>query len=79
MTNSQKTSLTIDSIAISGTDSGDFTETATTCAQILLSKQTCTITVTFTPKAKGALSATLKVTDSAATSPQSLKLTGTGQ
>jgi hypothetical protein len=79
MTNSQKTSLTIDTITITGTDSGDFTETGTTCAQLLLSKQSCTITITFAPKAKGARTATLKITDSAATSPQSSKLTGTGQ
>jgi hypothetical protein len=79
LTNDQKTSLTIDSISITGTDAGDFSETGTTCAQLLLSKQSCTITVTFTPTATGTRTAILKVTDSAATSPQTSKLTGTGE
>jgi Abnormal spindle-like microcephaly-assoc'd, ASPM-SPD-2-Hydin len=79
LTNNQKTTLTVTSISITGTNASDFTETGTTCADTLLTHTKCTITVTFTPKAKGARTATLKVVDSSTTSPQSSKLTGTGQ
>jgi hypothetical protein len=77
--NNQKVALTIDSINITGTDAGDFAETGTTCGSTLAAGAKCTITLTFTPAATGARSATLKLTDSASTSPQTAKLTGTGE
>jgi len=79
VTNNQKVTLTIDSITIGGTDAGDFTVTGTTCGSTLAAGSKCTITLTFTPQAKGARSATLSLTDSAATSPQTAKLTGVGE
>ncbi|MFZ0769859.1 MAG: choice-of-anchor D domain-containing protein [Candidatus Sulfotelmatobacter sp.] len=78
VTNNQKVALDITSINITGNDAGDFTQTATTCGSTLSAKSECTITLTFTPSAKGARSATLQLTDSAATSPQTAKLAGTG-
>jgi hypothetical protein len=78
VTNNQKATLDITSIAISGADASNFTETGTTCGSTLAAGAKCTITVTFTPSATGARSATLDITDSALTSPQTAKLTGTG-
>jgi hypothetical protein len=76
--NNQKVTLTIDSIAISGNNASDFTETGTTCGGTLSAGAKCTVTITFTPGAKGSRSASLKVTDSASNSPQTAKLSGTG-
>jgi hypothetical protein len=77
LTNNQKVSLTFSNITITGADPGDFAQT-NTCSTLAAGAK-CTVSVTFKPSATGARSATLKFTDSAATSPQSLKLSGTGQ
>jgi hypothetical protein len=77
--NNQKVTLDISSITITGANASNFTQTATTCGSTLAAASKCTITLTFTPSAKGARSATLNLTDSALTSPQTAKLTGTGQ
>jgi hypothetical protein len=76
--NNQKVTLTINSISTTGADAGDFTQTGTTCGSTLAAGAKCTITLTFTPAAKGARSATLQLSDNATTSPQTAKLTGTG-
>lgn len=78
VTNNQKVALDITSITITGANASNFTQTGTTCGSTLSAGAKCTITLTFTPSAKGARSATLKLTDSASTSPQTAKLTGTG-
>jgi centrosomal CEP192-like protein/ASPM-SPD-2-Hydin domain-containing protein len=79
VSNNQKVTLTITSISITGANASDFAETGTTCGSTLSAGAKCTVTLTFTPSAKGARNATLKLTDSAATSPQTAKLSGTGQ
>ncbi|MGA7906126.1 MAG: choice-of-anchor D domain-containing protein [Candidatus Sulfotelmatobacter sp.] len=76
VTNNQKVTLTFTGIAITGTNSGDFAQ-ANTCSSLPAGGK-CTVTVTFTPSAKGQRSATLTLTDSAVTSPQTAPLTGTG-
>ena len=78
LTNHQKTTLTVSALGIVGTDSGDFSQT-NNCVPSVAAAGTCTINVTFTPSAKGTRVATLTITDSAVTSPQSAKLTGTGE
>jgi hypothetical protein len=75
--NNLKATLTIDSIGFAGTDPGDYAETDN-CVGTLASAATCTVNVTFTPKAKGSRPATMQITDSAATSPQTVKLGGSG-
>jgi hypothetical protein len=77
VTNEMKTALTIDSVAFSGTDAGDYAQT-NTCGSSLAAAAKCTISVTFTPAATGTRTASLIVTDSASTSPQTVALTGTG-
>ncbi len=78
LTNNQAVALTISSISIVGNDRADYSQ-ANTCPSSLVAGGTCTITVTFTPRAKGTRTATIKVVDSASTSPQGVRLSGTGQ
>jgi hypothetical protein len=66
---------TISSIAISGANFADYTET-TTCGSSLAVGATCTITVSFTPMASGLRKASLIITDSAPGSPQVVNLSG---
>jgi hypothetical protein len=78
VTNNLKTTLTIDSISFTGLDPDDFAETDD-CVGTLAAAAKCTIDVTFTPQATGSRKATLEITDSAATSPQKVGVSGTGQ
>ena len=71
------TAITITSITIAGTAAGDFAQT-NSCGSSLAASASCTISVTFKPTTTGTRSAMLKVTDSAAGSPQTVSLTGTG-
>jgi FG-GAP-like repeat/Abnormal spindle-like microcephaly-assoc'd, ASPM-SPD-2-Hydin len=75
LTNNQTVALS--SIVISAT--GDFAVSATTCTTSLGPKSKCTISVTFTPAAKGTRTGMLTVSDSANNSPQKSGLTGTGK
>jgi hypothetical protein len=69
--------LYISSIAITGANSGDFSET-NTCGAGIGINGTCKIIVTFSPAAIGSRKATVTVTDDAPGNPQSVALTGTG-
>jgi trimeric autotransporter adhesin len=64
-------------ITITGTNKSDFAETDN-CASVP-GPGSCTINITMTPSAAGALTATLMVTDNASGSPQTIALSGTGQ
>lgn len=65
-------------LAISSiTAGGDFTQT-NNCPASLAAQAGCTISITFQPTVTGARSGTLTLTNSAADSPQSLPLSGTG-
>jgi probable HAF family extracellular repeat protein len=75
--NTGTTSLTISSIAITGTDHADFTQTHT-CGSSLAAGASCSISVTFSPRAPGTRTAILSVTDNAAGSPQKVSLAGIG-
>jgi hypothetical protein len=78
VTNNQKTTLTITSIALAGTDPGDYAISANTCGSTLAAAAKCTVSVTFKPKATGSRPANLEFTASATTSPQKVTLSGTG-
>ena len=71
--NSGTATLTITSIVASG----DFAET-NTCGSSLAVNASCPIKVTFHPTAIGTRTGAVTITDNAAGSPQSVKLTGTG-
>lgn len=69
--------LAISSIAPAGTNAADFAAT-NTCGVSVNPGAACSISITFTPTAPGAHSATLVLTDSSPSSPQLFYLTGTG-
>ncbi|HZR55527.1 MAG TPA: choice-of-anchor D domain-containing protein [Terriglobales bacterium] len=78
--NHLKTTLTISGISFTGTNPGDFAESATTCGGTLAAGAACTVSVTFTPTATGARSAVLNISDSATVgSPQTVPLSGSGK
>lgn len=79
MANNAKTALTISSITLSGADPGDFAQTTNTCGTTLAAAGKCTFSYTFTPAKAGPRTATITVTDSAKGSPQTIRMTGTGQ
>jgi hypothetical protein len=56
---------------------GNFAQT-NNCVPTVPAAGSCTITVTFTPTAVGGRAGTIRVTDNASGSPQSMALTGTG-
>jgi hypothetical protein len=76
ITNYQTVPVTIASIALAG----DFTTTSNCPLSpgTLAARTTCTVTVTFTPAALGALTGSLTVNYNASNSPQTVQLTGTG-
>lgn len=77
LTNTSSLALSIAGISLKGTNAGDFAET-NTCGTSVAAGNTCTITVTFTPTAKGARSASVSVSDNGGASPQKVALTGSG-
>src|ERR1039458_8029550 len=78
LTNTGQTPLNIGGIAITGTNSGEFTQ-ANNCPAVLPPATNCTISVTFAPTVKGARTGTLTVTDNVAAGQSTVALTGTGQ
>jgi len=77
LTNSGSASITLSSIAVSGTNATSF-EHLTTCGATLAAAASCSVYVSFKPTAAGALTGTLTITDNATGSPQTVTLTGTG-
>lgn len=73
LTNGGSTALVITNIA----PTGDFTE-STTCGAGLSAGSSCSISITFKPTAIGSRYGTVAITDSAANSPQTIALAGTG-
>lgn len=69
--------LTISSIAATGANAADFSQT-NNCGTAVANGGSCTIDVTFRPTAAGARAAAVSVSDNATGSPQSVTLGGTG-
>lgn len=69
--------LTNASFAMAGANTQDFAQT-NNCVPSLAAGASCQINVTFTPSQSGPRSATLEVTDSDPSSPQTASLSGTG-
>jgi hypothetical protein len=76
LTNNTSVTTTGVTISFTGATPGDFSKT-TSCGTTLASSATCQIFVTFTPTATGSRTATLSVSDSDASSPQTSTLSGT--
>jgi len=79
-TNNGTAALSITSIGITGTNTGDFgqTNTCPISPSTLAAGSNCTISVTFKPSATGTRTASVNVSDNASGSPQSVALSGTG-
>lgn len=78
-TNHGSSVLMIKSITTTGVNNLDYTQT-NTCGTSLAKLSTCTITVTFSPLAKGVRNASVTVSDfQGANTTQSIPLSGTGQ
>jgi hypothetical protein len=73
LTNTGKTALTISSMKATG----QFGMTST-CGASVTAGANCSISVTFSPKTKGAKSGTITINDSASSKPQVIELSGTG-
>ena len=67
---------TLTNISFSASD--PFAVSASTCGSTLNSKDSCSISVTFTPTSEETFTGTLTVDDSASNSPQASSLSGTG-
>jgi len=77
LTNNSTSALSLSSFA----GSADFSVVAggtTPCSTSLAAGAKCTLSVTFTPGRTGSLQGAATITDGASTSPQVVKLTGTG-
>src|SRR4029077_13016124 len=77
MSNSGNATLNIVSIAVTGTNAGDFSQTST-CGQTLAPSASCTISVIFKPTASGQRTAGVAITSDARGSVPVVTLSGTG-
>jgi len=77
LSNTGNAAMTISGVTIAGTNPTDFAET-NTCGETLAAGASCTISVTFTPASVASFAATISVADSAASSPQTVALSGSG-
>lgn len=78
LTNTGTSALSISSVALGGANSNQFQIYSKTCGSTLAASASCTANIIFGPTATGNFSATLTFTDSDATSPQVVTLTGKG-
>jgi hypothetical protein len=80
LTNTGNAPLTISTIAITGANSGDFSQNNTCPASSanMAAGASCAISVTFTPPVTGNRTASVSITDDANGSPQSISLAGMG-
>ncbi len=78
LTNNGNAPLTITGIVAGGANSGDFT-VSNTCTSPIAAGAHCSISATFAPTASGTRTATVTISDNAASSPQMITLQGNGQ
>jgi len=69
--------LNISNIGFTDTNAADFAQ-SNNCPASLAANASCTITLTFTPGAIGARTASLTITDNASDSPENVPVSGTG-
>ena len=79
VTNAGEEKLYINSVAVDGDNSEDFTIVNDTCTGATIdSRKSCVVDVSFTPAQTGSRKGGLTVTDNALDSPQRLVLSGSG-
>jgi|HubBroStandDraft_1064217.scaffolds.fasta_scaffold03542_5 hypothetical protein len=76
LTNNQSSALTFNSIIAA--PSASFAIASNTCGSGIGATLSCTVGITFSPRTTGSKTGTLTFSDSAATSPQTVALSGTG-
>ncbi len=76
LSNSGNAALAIASISVVGADANLFAQTST-CGATVAVGASCTISATFAPKIAGSYAAAITLTDNAATTSQTVGLTGT--
>jgi hypothetical protein len=77
LTNIGGGALSINSINISGGNSGDFSQT-NNCGSMLSAGASCTINVIFTPLTTGVRNSTVTISDNAPGTPHTVPISGTG-
>jgi hypothetical protein len=77
LTNTNSAALSITGLSVTGSQSGDFTQT-NSCGTSLSAGATCMVNIVFTPQAAGTYAAVIRIMDSAFNSPQIINLSGTG-
>src|ERR1700674_894460 len=77
VTNTGAVALPVTSIALSGTDASQFSQT-NSCGTSVAAGSNCTISVVFTPTSGGSKAATLKVNGGGAAGTQTVALSGVG-
>src|SRR5689334_8157694 len=79
VTNTGSANLFVNSAATRGANPLDFTQVSDGCSGLTLAAgSSCSVAITFSPTATGARSASFILTDNAASSPQTVPITGTG-
>jgi hypothetical protein len=78
LTNLGDASLTLASVSFAGANPGDFSIQSNTCGSAVAAGANCSIGVSFSPTASGSRSASLQIVNNAASSPDSVQLSGTG-
>ena len=78
VTNTGNAPLLVSSVAVTGANPGDFTQTNTCTSAAIAPAGTCTVSVTFTPSAVGARSASVDLTTNTTPAVRSIAVTGTG-
>jgi trimeric autotransporter adhesin len=79
LTNTGDASLTISLVSFIGANTGDFSIQGNTCGSSVASGANCAISISFSPAASGTRNATLQIMSNAASSPDTVQLSGTGQ
>ena len=77
VTNTSTLPILISSIALTGNNAADFSQ-STTCGSSIAAGAKCSFTVTFTPSQWGPRSASITITDSTVGSPHTVPLNGVG-
>jgi hypothetical protein len=77
LSNTGTATLTITNIAITGANSGDFSQT-NACGASVAAGSNCSIMVSFKPTTTGTRTGSVSITDNAEGSPQTVALSGTG-
>jgi hypothetical protein len=79
LTNVGVANLTVNAVAVTGTDASSFVRRSDTCTGHTFTKgQSCSVVVRFRPLGAGPKTASLQFSDSAIDSPQAMALSGTG-